>query len=159
MKVTVTRRSELTPDEVADLIRAHLKLPPTAKVRFQVEHVYSEPPEFGDRGGYGLTKVVVETEVVEDSATGKPLPDMDHCPECGGPYESRCRCPRSDSACAKGHHWHWGDDGTIHTGKSDHKGGNPCCGMGPLKSGTRGVDSPAQIGRALGLQGTDEGGQ
>lgn len=67
MKVTVTKRNELTAAEVAGILREHLKLPPEAKVKFLVETRYFEPPEVGDRGHYEMTKAVVEHEVVEDA--------------------------------------------------------------------------------------------
>lgn len=45
------------------------------------------------------------------------------CPVCGMDYLRRCRCPRSDSACANGHEWHYclaHDEPRIVVGKSDH---------------------------------------
>jgi len=43
------------------------------------------------------------------------------CPTCGEKSKMTCRCPRSDSMCPNGHHWHLC---TVHKkvdlGKSDH---------------------------------------
>lgn len=50
---------------------------------------------------------------------------MDTCPfpDCGAVVVNRCRCPRSDSTCAKGHKWHYSQrDGkrVVHAGHTSH---------------------------------------
>ena len=30
----------------------------------------------------------------------------ERCPRCTLPANKRCRCPRADSECLNGHHWH-----------------------------------------------------
>ncbi len=43
------------------------------------------------------------------------------CPYCDAKRTSLCRCPRSDSSCANGHHWHiCGKHKTLVQGESNH---------------------------------------
>jgi predicted RNA-binding Zn-ribbon protein involved in translation (DUF1610 family) len=46
---------------------------------------------------------------------------FNRCPFCGDETVTRCKCPRADCMCSKGHHWHWSlQDGVFHEGESTH---------------------------------------
>lgn len=51
----------------------------------------------------------------------KKMLTFSRCPFCGDENVSRCKCPRGDCSCSKGHHWHWSlQEGVFHEGPASH---------------------------------------
>jgi len=57
--------------------------------------------------GYGRTIMEAVRSVQRKLKGELPVDRLDsHCPECGEPAESQCRCFRSERTCRNGHSWH-----------------------------------------------------
>lgn len=49
------------------------------------------------------------------------MKNIDNCPVCGEKFVVTCKCPKRDSACKNGHHWHIClEHKKIVLGESDH---------------------------------------